>query len=84
MCWRCQQKGHYKAYCFTKLEEILISEEVSLDSAFLDTVEDETNTSLIAQIKLKEQDTVYKLDTGEEVSTYQSLKRHCMDLHRLR
>ena len=83
MCRRCQRKGHYKAYCFTKLEEISIPEEVSLDSAFLNTVEDETNTSLIAQIKLKGQDTVFKLVTREEFSTYQNIKRHCMDLHRL-
>ena len=31
-------------------------------------VEEETNTSFIAQIKLNGQDTVFKLDTGTEVS----------------
>ena len=45
VCRRCQQKGHYKAYCFTKLEKISTPEEVGLDSAFLNTVVDETNTS---------------------------------------
>ena len=68
VCRRCQRKGHFKAYCFTKLEEISAPEEVSLDSAFLNTVEDETNTSWTAQIKLNGQDTVFKLDTGAEVS----------------
>ena len=78
VCRRCQRKGHYSAYCFTKLEEISVPEESSLDSAFLNTVEDDTNTSWIAQIKLNGQDTMFKLDTGAEVSavtqdTYQSL-----------
>ena len=68
MCRCCQQKGHFKTYCFTKLEEISVPEEVSLDFAFLNTVVDETNTSWTAQIKLNGQDTVFKLDTGAEVS----------------
>ena len=41
---------------------------MSLDSAFLNTVEDKTNTSWTAQIKLNGQDTVFKLDRGAEVS----------------
>ena len=68
MCRRCQRKEHFKAYCLTKLEEISAPVEVSLDFAFLNTAEDETNTSWIAQIKLSGQDTVFKLDTGAELS----------------
>ena len=59
------------------------------DSAFLNTVEDNTGTSWMTQMN----STVFKLDTGAEVSTviqdtYQSLgiqltkpQRFCMDLH---
>ena len=63
VCRRCQRKGDFKAYCFTKLE-ISALVEVSLVSALLNTVEDETNTSCTAQIKLNWQNTVFKLDTG--------------------
>ena len=78
MCRRCQRKGHYSAYCYTKLEEISVPEESSLDSAFLNTVENNTDTSWITQIKLNGHNTVFKLDTGAEVSavtqdTYQRL-----------
>ena len=68
ICRRCQQKGHYSAYCFTKLEEITVPEESSLDSTFLNTLEDKTDTSWTVQIKLNGQNTVFKLDTGAEVS----------------
>ena len=35
VCRCCQRKGHFQAYCFTKLEEISAPEEVNLDSALL-------------------------------------------------
>ena len=90
MCQHFQCKGHYSTYCFTKLEEIAVLEESNLDSAFLNTVEDNTNTSWMTQIKLNGQDTVFKLNTGAEVSavtqdTYKRLgihKRFYMDLHK--
>ena len=78
ICRRCQRKGHYSAYCFTKLEEITAPEESNLDSAFLNTLEDKTDASWTVQIKLNGQNTVFKLDTGAEVSavtqeTYRNL-----------
>ena len=39
----------------------------------MNTVEDETDASLIAQIKLNGEDTVFKLDTGQK----------CLHCHRL-
>ena len=78
-CRCCQRKGHYIAYCFTKIDEITTPEESSLDTAFLNTLEDKTDTSWIVTIKLNGQNTVFKLDTGAEVSaitqeTYRNLR----------
>ena len=70
--------NYYSTYCFTNLEEITTPEESSLDSAYLNTLEDKTDAFWIVQIKLNGQNIVFKLDTGAEVSavtqeTYRNL-----------
>ena len=50
-CRRCQRKGHYSTYCCTKVDEITAPEESSLDTAFLNTLEDKTDTSWIVTLE---------------------------------
>ena len=77
MCYQCQQKGHFSSCCLTKSVSG-ISQENHLDSAFLDTVTDQSTISWQAQIELNGKATQFKLDTGAEVTaispdTYKSL-----------
>ena len=66
-CHRCNKKGHYSSQCFTKRMSEVSSENV-LDTAFLDTVGGEQTSAWFTTIKLNEQETRFKLDTGAEVT----------------
>jgi len=83
ICYRCQRKGHFRSCCLTKSVSEM-SQESDLDTAFLDTVTDQSTTSWLAQIGLNDTFTPFKLDTGAEVTatstdTYQGL--HNVKLH---
>ena len=90
ICHRCHKKGHYGTCCRTKLDEleeasgsedmdtISVPIEHTIDSAFLDAVDDTTNTCWTETISLNGKDVTFKLDTGAEVTaiteeTYQML-----------
>ena len=78
VCHRCNKKGHYSSQCFAKRVSEISSENV-LDTAFLDTVSAKQASAWFTTIKLNEQETSFKLDTGAEVTaiseqTYKSLK----------
>lgn len=66
-CHRCQRKGHYSALCRTKAVSA-VSGENTLDTAFLDTVESSSETAWFAKIQPGDQETLFKLDTGAEVT----------------
>ena len=95
VCHRCQKKGHYGACCLTKIDEVATdhccacggkntdtistTQGLSLDSAFLDAIEDTRATTWTATVTLNNVDVLFKLDTGAEVSaitveTYQKLR----------
>ena len=64
-CHRCHRKGHYSSQCLSKL----ISElEGSLDTAFLNSLSDQTETSWQVKIALEGKEMTFKLDTGAEVT----------------
>ena len=64
-CHRCHRKRHYSSRCLSKS----ISElEASLDTAFLNSLSDQTETSWQAKIELEGIKTTFKLDTGAEVT----------------
>ena len=66
-CHCCQRKGHYSALCYSKTVSA-VSETTTLDTAFLDTVESNNATAWFTQIQLGDQETLFKLDTGAEVT----------------
>ena len=84
VCHRCQKKGHYGACCLTKIDEVVSDhcctcgsrnmdtistiQGLSLESAFLDAIEDTQATTWTTTVKLYNMDVLFKLDTGEEVS----------------
>ena len=76
MCYRCKRKGHFGTQCFSKFVAELSSDNY-LDVAFLDTLSSTHESAWLAKVKLCDQDTVFKLDTGAEVTAIpeQSFKR---------
>lgn len=63
VCHRCQRKGHFSSQCQTKSVS-----SISEDTAFLDTLTDQSAISWQAQIELNGKGTQIKLDTGAEVT----------------
>ena len=85
ICHRCHKKGHYGAYCLSKVDEVVVSDhcatcgstnmdtisitqDVTLDSTFLDAIEDTRSNAWTATVKLNNKDVLFKLDTAAEVS----------------
>ena len=66
-CHKCQRKGHYSALCYSKSVSTL-SEESSLETAFLDTMSSKQDKAWFASICIGDQETLFKLDTGAEVT----------------
>ena len=75
-CHRCHRKGHYSTLCYSKtVAELSTNQDnqgIPLDTAFLDTVDEEKASCWNAKIS------ICKLDTGAEVTAvskqvYQSL-----------
>ena len=81
-CHCCKKKGHYSTQCFSK-DVSELSNESPLDTAFLGTVSSTHESSWLAKLHLCERETVFKLDTGAEVTaiselTYQSLGKQTL------
>ena len=79
MCYCCQKKGHYSTHCLSKIVGET-STENQLDSAFLDTISAIEESSWMTTVRLCGQETVFKLDTGAEVTaisleTFKTLRR---------
>ena len=77
ICHRCNKKGHFKAQCFSK--NVSSANEVSLETAYLDTMTTGQQSSWTAKVKIEGKDIQFKLDTGAEVTaisekTYKSLR----------
>ena len=80
-CHRCKRKGHYGAMCLSKTvaANAVEADLTCIDVAFLYNVSPATQeTAWVAHIQLNNQQTLFKLDTGAEVtaisgSTHQSL-----------
>ena len=66
-CHKCQRKGHYSAHCYSKSVSTL-SEESSLETAFLDTMSSKQDKAWFSSICIGDQETLFKLDTGAEVT----------------
>ena len=78
-CHRCTKKGHYGSQCRTKQMANVTTENV-LGTAFLDTVAGKRSTAWHSTVKLNNQLTKFKLDTGAEVTaisraTYLCIKK---------
>ena len=79
-------KGHHSSQCFTKRVSEVSSENV-LDTAFLDTVGGKQTSAWFTTIKLNEQETRSKLDTGAEATaiseqSYLSLQKRQPEFQR--
>ena len=69
-CHRCLRKGHFGAQCFSKSIAEL-SNDSYMDVAFLDTVSSMSfpqESAWLTKVTLCGHDTVFKLDTGAEVT----------------
>ena len=78
-CHRCHKKGHYSSLCYSKSVSEIASSEECLDTAFLNTLQQGKESCWRAKIQLCGKETMFKLDTGAEVTavsekTYQQLK----------
>ena len=69
-CHRCHRKGHYSTLCYSKtVAELSTNQDnqgIPLDTAFLDTVDEEKASCWNAKIDGKQIE--FKLDTGAEVT----------------
>ena len=81
VCHRCHRKGHYGAMCYAKtLAVTAVSGENSSDTAFLDMMRCGRENAWFTPIQLSGQETLFKLDTGAEVTaisvdTYQHIRK---------
>lgn len=66
-CHKCNRKGHFSAQCFSKTTAA-VAHEVSLDTAFLDTVSAKQESSWTITLLLGTKELPFKLDTGAEVT----------------
>ena len=73
VCHRCQRKGHFSSQCRTKSLS-----SISEDTAFLDTLTDQSAVSWQAQIELNGKATQFKLDTGAEVTAISPETYKCL------
>ena len=68
-CHRCNKKGHYGAVCRSKMVAASVEADLTpVNIAFLDTVASGQETAWFTRIQLSEQETLFKLDTGAEVT----------------
>ena len=75
MCQRCQKKGHYSDQCFSKrVGEI--TADADADSFFLDTVSSNHTSSWTTEIQFDEHATIFKVDTGAEVTAISGKTYH--------
>ena len=82
MCYHCKCKGHFGAQCFSKSVEKLSSDNY-LDMAFLDTLSSTHESAWLAKMKLCDQDTEFKLDTGAEVTAMSEQSFKCLGEQKL-
>ena len=76
-CHRCTKKGHYGSQCRTK-QMANVTTENFLGTAFLDTVAGKRSTAWHLTVKLNNQLTKFKLDTGAEVTAISRATYLCM------
>lgn len=67
ICRRCNRKGHFEAQCFSKTAAAS-TDELSVESAFLDTVATKQECSWSVTLLLKNREVPFKLDTSTEVT----------------
>ena len=66
-CHKCHRKGHFSAQCFSRKISTVTTEESSEES-HLDCITSNQTTTWKATIKVGAHPTLFKLDTGAEVS----------------
>ena len=79
-CHRCHRKGHYSSLCYSKtVAELLVdSEGINLDTAFLNTVNEEKTSCWNVKVAICGKDIDFKLDTGAEVTAVSDQSYHCL------
>ena len=64
-CHKCKRKGHFASQCFSKTVKA-VTNEVSLNSSFLDAMTSESQTSWNTKLLLDKTGVNFKLDTGQK------------------
>lgn len=71
-CCKCNKKGHYSAQCFSKTQNSTVKQvtthELSLDTAFLDVMTTNQETTWNMTVTLNSKPVEFKLDTGPAVT----------------
>ena len=69
-CHKCNKRGHYNSMCYTKSVYSISEESDSLETVYLDTLEGQnpTQSSWTCHTELNGKTTLFKIDTGAEVS----------------
>ena len=68
VCHKCKRRGHYGSQCLSKTVAELQPDESNLDSAFLDTLIQNSPETWRVKLKLANQTLEFKIDTGAEVT----------------
>ena len=86
VCHKCNKKGHYSRFCFTKTTRNppRTAGELSLDAAFLGTLGTGKQAVWTVDVTVKDKHVRFKVDTGAEVTavseeTYHSLGKTPLD-----
>lgn len=65
-CHKCKRKGHFASQCFSKTVNAM-TDEVSLDSSFLNTMTSASQNSWHIKLLLEKTSVNFKLDTGAQL-----------------
>ena len=69
ICRKCQKRGHFAAVCRTKTIHNVEQESQTLDSFYLDTIQDAQDCNFwTTEVKVNNVSVTFKVDTGAEVT----------------
>ena len=83
MCQSCQKRGDYSSQCFLKSVGSVATalSEINDETASLDTITlSSTTKSCICNVALDEQNVIFKIDTGAEVTVISESVAHQFEL----
>ena len=78
-CRKCNKKGHYATWCFSKTAAASAHEVEAEDPAFLGALINSSDNSWTSNLRIAGKRVQFKLDTGAEVTAISETTYHKLD-----